>query len=84
MKLPPELEDGYVNEVLYNYSLENLPNEQWKSIEGFENYEISNYGRVKSLGRLSHISIGTEHYFNEKILKLHFTRQHNKYLKKDT
>lgn len=22
MKLPPELEDGYVNEVLYNYSLE--------------------------------------------------------------
>ena len=57
MQLPPELEDEYVKEVLYNYSLENLPDEQWKSIEGFENYEISNYGRVKSLSRLSHKSM---------------------------
>lgn len=81
MKLPPELEDEYVKEVLYNYSLENLPDEQWKSIEGFENYEISNYGRVKSLSRLSHTTMGIEHWITEKIRKPHFTRQYNNYLK---
>lgn len=81
MKLPPELEDRYVKEVLYNYSLENLPEEQWKPIEGFENYEISNYGRVKSLSRLSHISLGVEHWVSERIRKLLFTKQYNKYLK---
>ena len=26
-----------------------LENEIWKSIEGFQNYEVSNFGRVKSL-----------------------------------
>ncbi|WP_300685881.1 NUMOD4 domain-containing protein [Chryseobacterium sp.] len=81
MKLPHELEDKYVKEVLYNHSLENLPGEQWKAIEGFENYEISNYGRLKSLSRLSHISLGVEHWVSEKIRKLRFTRQYNKYLK---
>lgn len=81
MKLPPELEDQYVKEVLYNYSLENLPEEKWKPIEGFENYEISNYGRVKSLSRLSHVSLGIEHWVSERIRKLLFTRQYNKYLK---
>lgn len=31
-------------------SLEDLPNEIWKDIKGYENkYQISNYGRVKSL-----------------------------------
>jgi len=36
--------------IYYNiYSLENLPNEEWKPIEGFERYLVSNYGRVKSL-----------------------------------
>ncbi len=83
MKLPPELEDEYVKEVLYNYCLENLPDEQWKSIEGFENYEISNYGRVKSLSRLSHTLMGIEHWVTEKIRKLHFTKQYNNYLKTD-
>lgn len=81
MKLPHELEDQYVKEVLYNHSLENLPDEKWKSIEGFENYEISSYGRVKSLSRLSHISLGVEHWLSEKIKKLLFTKQYNNYLK---
>ena len=32
--------------------LENLPNEEWKDIKDFEGlYQISNYGRVKSLER---------------------------------
>lgn len=83
MKLPSELEDQYVKGVLYNCSLENLPDEQWKPIEGFENYEISNYGRVKSLTRLTHTSSGVEHWVYEKILKLLFTRQYNNYLKAD-
>lgn len=29
--------------------IQNLPNEEWKPIKGFEDYEISNKGRVKSL-----------------------------------
>ena len=33
-------------------SLEDLPNERWKDIAGYEGlYQISDYGRVKSLGR---------------------------------
>lgn len=32
------------------YSLDNLPNEEWKDIQGYEGlYQVSNYGRVKSL-----------------------------------
>lgn len=32
--------------------IQNLPNEEWKPIEGFEElYHVSNYGRVKSLPR---------------------------------
>lgn len=81
MKLPHELEGEYVKEVLYNRSLESLPDEQWKPIEGFENYEISNYGRVKSLSRLSHTLLGIEHWVSEKIRKLLFTKQYNNYLK---
>ena len=34
------------------YSLDNLPNEKWKDIDNYEGeYQISNYGRVKSLKR---------------------------------
>lgn len=34
-------------------SIEDLPNEEWKDIKDFEGlYQISNYGRVKSLGRM--------------------------------
>ena len=34
------------------FSLDNLPNEKWKDIEDYEGlYQISNYGRVKSLTR---------------------------------
>ncbi|AZA52052.1 NUMOD4 domain-containing protein [Chryseobacterium sp. G0201] len=81
MKLPPELEDQYVKRVIYNTSLENLPDEEWKLIEGFEdNYEISNYGRVKSLERRYTSLSGKERIIPERILKLIFTKQFNNYL----
>lgn len=36
--------------IMQNTSIENLPNELWKPIMGFEeNYEISNYSRVKRI-----------------------------------
>ena len=39
-----------MEEIYKNLSLNNLPNEIWLSIEGYEGlYEVSNMGRVKSL-----------------------------------
>lgn len=36
------------------YNLQDLPNEEWQDIQGYEGlYQVSNYGRVKSLGRIS-------------------------------
>lgn len=80
MKLPPELEDQYVKDVLYNRSLENLPDEKWEPIEDYENYEISNYGRVKSLERESLSLFGKERTLPEMIIKPGFDRHFNKYL----
>ncbi|MFP3597929.1 NUMOD4 domain-containing protein [Chryseobacterium sp. SIMBA_029] len=80
MKLPPEFEDQYVKEVIYNRSLENLPDEKWELIEGFENYAISNYGRIKSLERDAPSLFGKERYHPEMILKLVFIKHFNKYL----
>ena len=81
MKLPTELGDQYVNTVLSNLSLKNLPGEEWKLIEGFENYAISNYGRVKSLERSIVNSYGGEHRLMDRIMKLQACRYFNKYLK---
>ena len=44
-------------------SLEDLPNEHWKDIKGYEGlYQISDYGRVKSLERFSD---KTHHYLTK-------------------
>ncbi|MPS64236.1 MAG: hypothetical protein DI622_08265 [Chryseobacterium sp.] len=80
MNLPAELEDQYVKEVLYNTSLQNLQDEEWKFIEGFENYEISNYGRLKSKERTVPLPYGNENRLPEKIMKLIFVKHFNKYL----
>ena len=45
--------------------IENLENEQWKTIDGYEDYEVSNYGRVKSLERIDNLG----RTIKEKILK---------------
>lgn len=81
MKLPTELEDEYVNTVLSNLSLKDLPDEEWKLIEGFENYAISNYGRVKSLERWVMNPKGGEQKILDRILKPQAFRYFNKYLK---
>ena len=44
--------------------------EQWMPIKGFEGkYEISSYGRVKSVRRIKHIPNGEMRMSNERILK---------------
>ncbi|THV57540.1 NUMOD4 domain-containing protein [Chryseobacterium candidae] len=83
MKLPPELEDRYVKEVLYNWALENLPNEEWKPIKDFENYEVSNYGRIKSLGRWVIGLKGQRVKRPEIIIKLTFSKFANNYLNRN-
>jgi len=80
MKLPTESGDEYVNTVLSNLSLEDLPGEEWKTVEDFENYAISNYGRVKSLERCVVNYYGGVHRLKDKILKLHTFRYFNKYV----
>ncbi|RMZ61321.1 hypothetical protein D1632_00475 [Chryseobacterium nematophagum] len=67
MKLPTELDDEYINTVLSNLSLKDLPDEQWKLIEGFDNYAISSYGRVKSRERLVPLPNGGEQKILAKI-----------------
>lgn len=80
MKIPLELEDRYVKEVLYNTSLQNHPDEKWKPIENFENYAISNYGRVKSLERWITSLNGKERKAPDHMMKLQFMKFFNKYL----
>lgn len=48
-------------EIYKNLSLEDLPNEEWRDVVGYEGlYQVSNLGRVKSLERLDtkHRKIG--------------------------
>lgn len=80
MKMPPEIEDQYVKEVLYNTSLNDLPNEEWKLIENFENYAISNYGRVKSRERWITDLRGRKRKVSDSIMQLQFMPFFNKYL----
>ncbi|GEN77851.1 NUMOD4 domain-containing protein [Chryseobacterium hagamense] len=79
MMLPPEIEDQYVREVLYNTSLRDLPDEKWKLIDEFENYAISNYGRVKSLARLTLSFQGNFREQEDLIMKLIFNKNFNRH-----
>ena len=84
MKLPPDFEDHYVKEVLYNTSLKDLRNEEWKPIENYENYMISNYGRIKSRERFIPLPNGNERKLEELIMKLIFVQRTNHYLNNNT
>ncbi|MET3537654.1 NUMOD4 domain-containing protein [Chryseobacterium limigenitum] len=83
MKLPTDIEDQYLKDVLSNTSLKDLPNEEWKLIEGFENYAISNYGRIKSLERCIVNSYGGKWRLKDSIKKPRVFKYFNKYLKTD-
>lgn len=49
--------------------------EVWKKIEGYEDiYEISNYGRIKSLSRLVNNHSGFKKLLKEKYLKNHISK----------
>jgi len=43
--------------------------EIWKEIKGYEDYEISSLGRIKSLARIVYKTNGTTQTYKEKILK---------------
>ena len=43
--------------------------EIWKTIEGYENYQVSNFGRVKSLERVINRSNNKKQFIRERILK---------------
>lgn len=50
-------------------NLKNLLNEQWKDIEDYEGlYQISNYGRVKSLERILPCKIKNSNFRNKKTI----------------
>lgn len=45
--------------------------EEWKDIQGYEGmYQISTYGRIKSIGRLIKRKNGRNYYSKDKILKI--------------
>lgn len=71
-----EFEDVKVNSERW-LSLENLLNEEWRDIEGYEGvYQVSNYGRVKSLARKVNCNIrgNTNRIKKETILRYNFTK----------
>ena len=63
-----------------NYSLENLPGEEWKDIKGYEGiYQVSNKGRVKALAKTSIVHSdnnlnGSKRYRDEKIHRCHLQK----------
>ena len=64
------------------YDLENLPNEEWRDVKGFEGlYQVSNYGRVKRLSRTikAYILYQENATLKQKIIKPSYN--HEKYLK---
>ncbi|WP_288377289.1 NUMOD4 domain-containing protein [uncultured Chryseobacterium sp.] len=70
MSIPLEMQDQYAKNVLCNTSLKNLHNEEWKEIEEFDNYMISNYGRIKSVERWANPLNGRKFKLSERIMKL--------------
>lgn len=61
--------------ALLDTSTLTLPKEKWKDIPAFEGlYQISNYGRVKSLSRWVYSDNRPDSYRPGRIIKLHFNR----------
>jgi hypothetical protein len=59
----------------FNRSLEDIKGEEWIDIADYDGiYQISNFGRVKSLGRYVKSSKGNQRWVKEKILKIHIPK----------
>lgn len=59
----------------FNRSLEDIKGEKWIDITGYDGiYQISNFGRVKSIGRYVNSSKGNQRWVKEKILKIHIPK----------
>lgn len=67
----PQLPQADVSKSAFSLSLDNLENEEWIDALGFDGvYQVSNYGRVKTLGRW--VSNGkSERWVKERIRKLY-------------
>ena len=67
----PQLPQTDVSKSAFSLSLDNLDNEEWIDALGFDGiYQVSNYGRVKTLGRW--VSNGkSERFVKERIRKLY-------------
>ena len=62
-------------ELYKNLILVDLPNEKWIDVIGYDGiYEVSNMGRVKSIGRYVKGSKGGEQWIKTKILKQHVSK----------
>lgn len=68
-KVPLKLKNGRPIPIM-DTQLADFPGEQWKEIPDFDDYLLSNYGRVKSLKRTVITKNGYEFPVEEKILKL--------------
>ena len=67
----------------FNFYLEDMSGEEWVDIIGYDGiYQVSNLGRVKSIGRFVNTLNGSQKWVNEKILKGNVNSK-NKLLKKE-
>lgn len=59
----------------FNRCLDDINGEVWADIIGYDGiYQVSNYGRVKSLGRYVNSSKGNQRWVKEKILKIYIPK----------
>lgn len=59
----------------FNRCLDDINGEEWVDVVGYDGiYQISNFGRVKSLGRYVNSSRGNQRWVKEKILKIHIPK----------
>ena len=56
-----------------NLNIESIKDEEWRDVVDYEGiYEVSNKGRVKSIGRYVNSSSGNQRWVKERILKQYF------------
>jgi hypothetical protein len=59
----------------FNRSLDDIEGEAWIDIIDYDGiYQVSNFGRIKSIGRMIASKIGREYWIKEKILKIHIPK----------